>query len=903
MRLWRTPRTRALLIVGTIGAAAGIAALGAGVYTDALWFAELGQERVMWTTLAWRVLAPALAGLGTACFLLANFALVERRTRGAPGPRRPALVRIWRSRRTAQPLVAAAGGLVALETQPEGAWRVLLLWANRSDFGVTDPIFHRDVGFFVFSLPLHDLAARWALETVVMAAAVALAAYLLAGAARSARGHLLGLAALLLVMLAWRARLDQLALVLPHHEGAVTGASYSEVTVRLPALRVLVALLVAGAAASALAAVRRPARLWPLAVLAALVGITVVGSAGLQDLVERLWVAPQTLSRERPYIEAGIAATRRAYQLDGVDVRPLDGNRTLTARTVAAHRRTLENVPVWDTGVLRPAMEELQSIGGYYRFPSTTIDRYTLAGVPRLLTIAPRQLDIGRLRGDARTWTNERFAYTHGYGVVAVPASDADADRYPQFAQGEFGSRRDPLRLTQPRIYFGERSRSDPPYLVVNSGRGEVEQPVPGSRPPAYRYHGSGGIGLNLLRRAAFAARFGDLKLLLTETATDGSRILLRRDVGARVRALAPFLHWDAHPQAVVAGGRIQFLLHGSTTSSHYPYAAAVTLGDERVNYLRSSALASVDAFSGRTTLYAADGDPILRAWQGAYPGLFRPMADLPGPLREHLRYPRLLFGAQARVYATYHADDTTGFWNGADAWQPSLQLAGPVEDAGEIQFPDPEERLEADERAEGIGAERWRSRPGYLLARLPGDRAERFMLTLPFTPRGRQNLVSYLAGSVDERGEPRLTVLSLPRDRLTIGPTQATREVLASRGVSRKLELLNRESRDLGRNSVNRTVLGTPRVVPLGDALVHVQPVYITAGGSGLPRLQLVTAYANGRVGYGRDPEAAVRSLLRGPACAPEHAARRAAPAPVAVPRTGCPGPRPRTPPRRTAG
>jgi len=352
-----------------------------------------------------------------------------------------------------------------------------------------------------------------------------------------------------------------------------------------------------------------------------------------------------------------------------------------------------------------------------------------------------------------------------------------------------------------------------------------------------------------------------------------------------------------------VAGGRIQFLLHGSTTSSHYPYAAAVTLGDERVNYLRSSALASVDAFSGRTTLYAADGDPILRAWQGAYPGLFRPMADLPGPLREHLRYPRLLFGAQARVYATYHADDTTGFWNGADAWQPSWQLAGPVEDAGEIQFPDPEERLEADERAEGIGAERWRSRPGYLLARLPGDRAERFMLTLPFTPRGRQNLVSYLAGSVDERGEPRLTVLSLPRDRLTIGPTQATREVLASRGVSRKLELLNRESRDLGRNSVNRTVLGTLRVVPLGDALVHVQPVYITAGGSGLPRLQLVTAYANGRVGYGRDPEAAVRSLLRGPACAPEHAARRAAPAPVAVPRTGCPGPRPRTPPRRTAG
>jgi uncharacterized membrane protein (UPF0182 family) len=904
MRLWRTPRIRALLIVGTLGALAGLLWLGAGIYTDLLWFHEIGQDQVYWTTLGWKLLPPAVAGLGTACFVLANLALVERWTREAPGPARPALAKVWRYRRLLQPVVAAGCGLIAIQTLPDDAWRLLLLWANRSDFGTEDPVFHRDAGFFVFSLPLHALVVGWLLATIVMAGGAAGTAYALGGAPRAARGHALGLAALLLLVAAWRVRLDQLQLVLPHHDGVLTGASHSEVAVRLPALGVFVALLVSGALLCAAAAVRR-APLAPLAVLAAVAGVVAAGSGGLQDLVERVDVAPQRLSRERHHLEAGIAATQRAYALDGVDVRSLPGDRRLSARTVAANRGTLENVPLWDTRVLRPAMEELQSIGGYYGFPSATVDRYTLDGVPRLLTIAARQLQIGRLRREARTWTNERFAYTHGYGVVAVPGGSADAEHYPRFSQGEFRSRGNALRLKQPRIYFGQDSRTDPPYLVLNSARGEVEQPVPGSRPPAYRYNGPGGIPLSsLLRRAAFALRFGDLKLFLTKSVTAHSRIVVRRDVRMRVRTLAPFLRWDAHPQTVVAGGRVHFLLHGYTTSSHYPYAARLPLGTGDVNYMRAPALAAVDAFSGRVTLYAAGGDPILLAWQAAYPGLFRPMAELPPPLRAHLRYPRMLFEAQTAVYATYHAEHATGFWNGADAWQPSRQLAGPVEDAGEIHFPDSRERLDTDERRERRAtSDRWRAQPGYLLARLPGDRRERFMLTATFTPRGRQNLVAYLAGSVGRDGEPRLTLLSLPRDRLTIGPTQATREVLASPGVNRRIQVLNRESRDLGRNSINRTVLGTPRVVPLGEALLHIQPLYITAGGSGLPRLQLVTAYANGRVGFGRDLEAAVTSLLREPACGPEGAALGTAPAAGGAPRTGCPSPPPRTPPRRTTG
>ena len=865
--LWRTPRTRALLVVGTLSAVAGLVAVAAHVYTDVLWFRELGQEPVLWTTLAWNVVTPAFVGLGATCLMLANLAVVERRIGGGPQPGRRAAAQLWRARRLAFPLAAVAGGLLSLELRPAGLPRLLLLWVHRSDFGTEDPLFHRDVGFFVFSLPLQEQVARWLAETLLIAAALTLAAYAVAGAVRAARAHLLVLAALLLGVVAWRFRLEQFALVLPHGGSPVPGASYTDVHVRLPALRALMVLALAGAALCVYGATRR-ARLVPMAVVAAL-GLAAAALAnGLPAVIERFDVEPQALARERPYVEDAIAATRRAYALDRVDVRTRAGGATLSAREAAANRATIENVPLWDSGVLRPAMNELQSIGGYYSFPSATVDRYTVDGEPRLMTVAARQLDLARLRREARTWANERFAYTHGYGVVAVQGGQTDADGYPRFAQREFRSPDNPLRLTQPRIYFGERSAAEAPYVVLAGGRGEVERPVPGSQAPGYHYDGPAGIPVaGLLRRAAFAARFDDLKLLLTETVTARSRIVLHRDVGRRLRTLAPFISWESHPQTVVAGGRVRFLFHGYTSSRHYPYAAPVG----GVNYLRGAAVADVDAFSGQVSVYGDSGDPILRAWRGAYPTLIRPMSSMPAELRAHLRYPRRLFAAQTEVYATFHADDATGYWNGADTWQQASQLAGPVEDAGEIHFPDPREHLDADERREDdVAAERWRSRPGYLLARLGAAEPERLLLATSFTPRGRQNLVGYLAGWVDPGGRPRLTLLSLPRDRLTTGPTQATRGVLASPEVVARLQLLNRESRDLGRNSVNRTVLGVPRVVPLGDALVHVQTIYVTAGGSGLPRLQLVTAFANGRVGYGRDLAAALRRLLREPGPAP---------------------------------
>lgn len=840
LSLWRTPRSRSLLLVGALAALTGAVALAAHVYTDALWFRELGREDVFWATLRWKVLARGIPALGTACFLLANFAAVERAI-AAHAPRRPA-------RLFAYPAAAVAAGVISSE-RADGVWRLLALWDGRSDFGVDDPLFGRDVGFFVFSLPLYEFVSRWLLDTLMMAAIATVAAYLVAGGLRvarprmlvpGARTHLLVLAAFALVVVAWRYRLDQYALALPHGEAA--GAGYTEAHVRLPALRILALVSLAGAALLLYAAARRVPRR-PLAAIVAIAALALASPGIVSRLVERFEVAPQALARQRPYVDHAIAATRRAFALDRIQVRSVTGSSTLSRAGIEANRSTVENVPLWDRGVLRPAMDDLQSIGRYYSFPSLTLDRIG----SRVVTLAARQLDLRALGRDARGWANDRFAYTHGYGVVAVSASRADHVGQPQFTEREFG--RDVFGLREPRVYFSQRTGPGPPYLVLNSRRAEVDRPSA----PEYHYGGSGGIALsNPLRRAAFAIRFGDARLMLTETVTERSRIVLHRDVRDRLRTLAPFLRWDCHPQTVVIGGRVQFLFHGYTTSEQYPYSAPLHTG---VNYMRAGVVAAVDGFDGRIALYADDADdPVLRAWSSAFPSLFQPSSRMPADLHAHLRYPRRLFDAQAELYTTYHANEPTAFWNGADAWQVPQQIAGPLENAGKIHFPGPRPRVDAD---------RWVMPSRYLLARLPGDASERFALVTPFAPRGRQNLVGYLAGSIAADGGQELTLLSLPRDRLELGPAQATRRILASPEISERLQIVNRESSDLGEDSVSRTVLGAPRVVPVGDTLVHVQPIYLTAGGGGVPRLQLVTVLVNGRVGYGRDLESALRRAI----------------------------------------
>jgi uncharacterized membrane protein (UPF0182 family) len=609
----------------------------------------------------------------------------------------------------------------------------------------------------------------------------------------------------------------------------------------------------AGAAMLVYAAVRRS---WsvPAVALAMVAVAELVNPAILPSVVQRFVVEPQTLSRERPYISHAIALTRRAYALDRVTERPLAANAAISDRELRASRDVIGNIQLWDTDVLRPEIAQQQAIGSYYGFPNITVDRYSRGGHPEGMIVAERELDLDRLDPSGRTWANDRLAYSHGYGLVAVPAGDAGVDDQgkPRFVTSEFGAGRPPAQVREPRVYYGVQPRHAQPWVVVRTQRAEVEKPLSGdSPPPDYHYGGDGGIPISdPLRRSLFALRYGDLNLLLSETLGTHPLILLHRDVGDRLRSLAPFLHWERRPEVAVVGGRITFVAHGYTASDSYPYSKRVRVGGTELNYLRASVVATVDAFSGRVTVYPTDtDDPIMRAWQAAFPTLFTPAERMPSDVRAHLRYPRSLFNAQARIWTTYHMDNVDDFYIRADAWKRPADVSGPIQRVGDAR-----QRLTSNGRAR-------RLRPDFVLARLPGQSQQQFMLTTMFTPYSEENLSGYLTGTLDALGRPSLTQLSLPRSRRVLGPSQVSRQILASPGVSGRLRLLNQETTDLGERSVNIIEIGDPRVVPVGDSLLYVQSIYVSARGTGATRLRLVTVYLNGRVGYGKSLDDALRS------------------------------------------
>ena len=484
-----------------------------------------------------------------------------------------------------------------------------------------------------------------------------------------------------------------------------------------------------------------------------------VNPSVLPTVVQRIVVDPQTLSRERAYITDSVRLTQHAWALNDVAERPIAADASISEDELRSNRDVLRNIQLWDSDVLKAEIDQQQSIGSYYTFPHITLDRYYRNGKPHAIMVAERELDLGPLEPSGRTWANDHLAYTHGYGVVAVPAGGVDEGGKPTFLTSEFGRGRPPTQLRQPRVYYGVQPPGAEPWVIVKTGRDEVEKPLSGDTPAPHYHYGGHGIPLSgVLDRALFALRFGDLNLLLSETLNEQSRILLHRDVGERLQHLAPFLHWERRPAVTVIDGRIQFLAHGYTTSDSYPYSAHVEVGGTEVNYLRGSVVATVDAFSGRVRVYPTDeSDPIMRAWRGAFPTLFTPRAQMPASLRAHLRYPQELFDAQSKIWATYHIDNIDDFYSKSDAWKRPADISGPVQKVGTL--------------GDRLGATIPRCAPASCSPACRASAGQQFMLTTMFTPYGAENLSGYLAGTLDPGGRPRLTQLSLPRSRRVLGP------------------------------------------------------------------------------------------------------------------------------------
>jgi hypothetical protein len=784
------------------------------------WFAALGYERVFAT----RIVASTLLGLVTGglafAFLYANLRFAQRGAVPSPvvmqfNPQAPAVDVTRLVRRLALP--AALGLALLIGLAASSGWLRLLEFLNQTPFDVTDPVFGRDLAYYIFTVPVVTGALAVLTVLGVLALGACGALYMLRGDVilqqknvtiePSARMHLALLLAFLFVLTALRVYFVRLPGTLYSTTGPLVGASFADLHGAVIGLRI--AGIVAIACAGLVIAGARSKRLARNAVLAVAIyfGVSLLGVALYPALVQRLIVAPNELSKETPQLRHHIAATRRAWGLDSVRVRDLSGEARLTERDIRNNRPTIDNVRLWDRDPLLQTFGQLQEIRTYYDFVTVDDDRYVIDGRYRQVMLSPRELNSASL--PTRTFINEHLTFTHGMGLTLGPVNEVTEQGLPVLYIKDLPPASTvSLAVTRPEIYFGELTDS---WVFANTGQHEFDYPSPDEN-IFTQYKGSGGVRVGgLLRRLVLAAHFRSLKVLLSSDITSDSRALYVRNIKQRARTALPFLLFDGDPYMVIdAAGRLQWILDAYTVTTRYPYAQPVRGG---VNYMRNSVKVVIDAFEGSVKAYLSDpADPLIRTYGKIFPGIFQPLDSMPADLRAHLRYPEDLFRVQSEVYGTYHMAEPEIFYHREDQWQkPVLSIA--------------------PERAEMFLR--------HMVMRLPGEPQAEFILMVPFTPRGKDNLASWMVARNDGEHYGELVVYRFPKQSLVFGPTQIVNRINQDTEIARQVSLW-----DQGGSQVIR---GNLLVIPIEESLIYVMPLYLRAQGGRIPELKrVVVAHEN---------------------------------------------------------
>ncbi len=811
------------------------------VWTEYLWYAEVGYTNVLWTP--W--LARFLVGL---FFAVVFFALfygslwgARRLTRHLLGGSQAVPAEFFETRRRRWPvLLLLAGALVAaliVGIIYGGRWEQVLLFLHRTDFGYVDPVFGKDASFFVFTLPvwrtLVDFVGLSLFFTLVATTLVYTAdrAFVLTKTekvrfAPHVKAHLSVLVALLLVAKAGDYLLQTWALAYSER-GVVFGASYADVHASLPVLRFL-AVISLVAATIFLVNVRNKGWRLPAVALLVMVLAWAIGGKAYPALVQQYKVAPNEIQAESPYITNNIQATRFAFGLADIERVPFPARAGLTADVVRANATTLKSVRLWEPRPALSTYSQIQAIRLYYSFTDVDVDRYFVDGEYRQVLLSARELDQSRLQLQSRTWVNEHLVYTHGYGLVVSPVNEAAGDGLPVLWLKDIPPRgQTALKITRPEIYYGELGNE---YVVVATKTPEFDYPV--SEGNEYStYQGEGGVELsNLLRRLAYSLRFGTAKLLMSDSITDNSRIMYRRTIGERAKALAPFLSYDPDPYPVIrADGSLCWIMDAYTTSDRFPQAQP---SDRGFNYIRNAVKVVVNAYDGKVTFYQVDPhDPIATAWGKIFPGLFTPGDEMPEDLRAHLRYPEEMFAAQAAMLRLYHMTDAALFYNKEDAWDIPTEIY-------------------AREQVPVV--------PYYEMLALPGSKEPEFALLIPFTPLGKENMTSLLVARQDGERYGDLLLLDLPRDSLVFGPAQIEARITNQPDISAQLTLWDQAG--------SQVIRGNLLVVPIGDSLMYFEPLYLQAEKSSIPELARVIVAHGDQVVMAPTLEEALSQLVGEP-------------------------------------
>lgn len=732
----------------------------------------------------------------------------------------------------------AAGGLST-------GWQDYLLSQNGKPFGVADPLFGRDISFFVFTLPWLETLSTYAVGLTFLTMVATIAVYgSLQGLASlgkielarpGVRMHIAVIVALFIGAVAWKTWIGRYGFAFMENR-QFTGAGYSGVT-ELGA-RTVLSYLLGLTAIIALLAGRTRKPLVAIAVPFAACSLWyVLGIMIYPSLVQRFSVDPDKLAKEGPFATSAIKMTRFAYGLDEVEVRETDSSDAPTQAELKASEDTLRNMRLWDPEVMRRAADGIQSLRPYYRFYDVDVDRYTIDGKPTTIMISPRDIDVNGLSQSARTWVNERLQYTHGFGVIAAGVNGSTASGKPLYLAKDIPAKSTPeLTLTQPRVYFSdfrlndEQHRED--YVLVDSKVDEFDYPEQ-SGETRYRWTAERGVPVGgLIAKLAFSYSLGDGNLLVSSNVTKDTRLIYRRSILDRAGRVYPFLQFDDDPYVVISKGRLIWILDAYTITDRIPYSATLYAGRRGFNYIRNSVKLTIDAYSGEMRAYAINPDPILEAYQRIYPNLIEPGSKLPSELRAHLRYPEDLLRSQAIQLAQYHVLDPVVFLNNEDAWEISAQR--------------------------GLGGGSEEIRPYYVRMVLPGESSAEFLQILPMSPRQRNNLSGWIAARCDGENYGKLLLYRYPKTRNIPGPAQME----AFFNQDKEIADINRQLN----NDQSQIVVGNLLVVPIGKSVMYVEPLFLQSRSSGIqpiPELRKVILGLEGKVVVGDTYEEALGKLF----------------------------------------
>jgi uncharacterized membrane protein (UPF0182 family) len=792
---------------------------GSALVTDWWWFQEIGYEVVFIRTLQTQVVLFIAGAVLFGGMLFLNLRLAQRGLVPDPvllqlAPSAPRLNVTAGVRRLSLPISLGLGVIAGFATAP--AWGTVLRALNRTPFGVADPIFGRDIGYYVFTLPAISAALALLFTLGVLSSLAIAAVYWIRGdivpgprrirIERSAALHLGILLAALFVLTALRLWFVDAPELLYSRTGPLIGASYTDLRATLPALRVSAVVAVLGAVLILVAATR--GRLPRAAVVAggSYLAVAILGRGVVPGIIQKFVVAPTELTRETPYLRHHIAATRRAWGIDSVEIRDLRAEAGLSLEDIRANSPTIENVRLWDREPLLQTYGQLQEIRTYYDFVSVDDDRYRIDGKYRQVLLSPRELNPASL--PTRTFINEHLTFTHGMGITLAPVNQVTVEGLPVlFIKDLPPVSTVSLKVARPQIYYGEVAN---PFVFVKTRQREFDHPA-GDANVYAEYEGSGGVPVsNVLRRLLLAVRFGSTKILFSGDITDASRALYNRHIVARAETALPFLRFDGDPYLVLAeDGTLKWILDAYTSTTRYPYAQRLSDG---TSYMRNSVKVVIDAYHGSVTAYVSEpGDPLVRTWARIFPGIFVPLERMPADLRAHIRYPEDIYRVQTTLYGTYHMEAPEDFYHREDQWQ--IPTVAREEGANPFMR--------------------------HIVMRLPDEREAEFVYMVPFTPRGKDNLAAWMVARNDGAVYGKLRVYRLPRQRLVFGPQQVQNRINQNTEIARQVSLWDQRGSEV--------IRGELLSIPIEESLLYVQPLYLRAEGGRIPELKrVIVAYEN---------------------------------------------------------